>query len=394
MSIEVWADNATGTLGAPGTTGDTTISVAQATGVFPSSLSGGEVFHLVIDFDTINAEIVEVTANSGSVEAGWTMTLEAPGLANDHNGPPSAAQVALIITSEGLDSMVAESVLLATYTTEGDLVYATGDAVVTRLAIGADGDVLTSDGTVPSWGNPATLIGDADGDVTGPYSDLEVASIQGVVISGTPTAGDGLFATSDTAAAWSAITSAQVAAAIFDNAGDLFVGTGTDTGEILPIGSAGTALVVGGADPSGLEWGWPSLPTDSNVLTGSTVTATANSLVTILTTATLDAGIWLITVNALVAYDPAAINPVLLVLEEDTATATFNGPFRSQGPYPSGSTDPVPITLTALAVVTVSGTIDIDIFNIDASHAATVEYQDNEGSPNGAVTGYTAVKVA
>ena len=75
MSIEVWADNATGTLGAPGTTGDTTISVAQATGVFPSSLSGGEVFHLVIDFDTINAEIVEVTANSGSVEAGWTMTL-------------------------------------------------------------------------------------------------------------------------------------------------------------------------------------------------------------------------------------------------------------------------------------------------------------------------------
>ena len=57
--------------------------------------------------------------------------------------------------------------------------------------------------------------------------------------------------------------------------------------------------------------------------------------------------------------------PVLLVLKEDPATATFNGPFMSQGPYPSGSTDPVPITLTALAVVTVSGTLDINILNIE-----------------------------
>lgn len=41
---------------------------------------------------------------------------------------------------------------------------------------------------------------------------------------------------------------------LFTAAGDIFVGTGAGTGKILPKGSATNVLTVGGADPSGLEW--------------------------------------------------------------------------------------------------------------------------------------------
>ena len=439
-TVEQWADNATGTFGAPATTGATTISVAQLSGVFPS-LTGDEVFHIVIDFNTVNAEIVEVTAISGSVGAGWIMTLAAPGLVNDHNGPPAGASVAQVITKEGLDSMVAESVLLATFTTAGDMIYGTGPAAVARLGIGADGYVLKVVSGVPAWAvNAAPPIGAAGGDLAGTYPDPTIGSIQGVAISGTPAAGNGLYATSASAAAWGSLTSAQVAkifaaagdllhgtgagtgailsigsatdvlvvsgsepawttpAAVVESgftvAGDIFVGTGSGTGKILPIGgSSGEALIVGGADPSGLEWGSPSLPFNSGVLSAP-VTAVANSSTTVLTTASLAIGTWLLTVNALVAYDTAATAPVVFYLVDNTATSTFSGPQRAQGPYPDTTTTPVPVSFTTLVTVTVAGTVYLDVFNIDSTHNATVAYQDNEGTPVGAVTGYTAVKVA
>ena len=44
----------------------------------------------------------------------------------------------------------------------------------------------------------------------------------------------------------------------FTQAGQIPVGTGDGTGEILASGTAGQALIVGGSDPSGLEWGNPT----------------------------------------------------------------------------------------------------------------------------------------
>lgn len=60
----------------------------------------------------------------------------------------------------------------------------------------------------------------------------------------------------------------------FTAAGQIVVGTGVGTGELLPIGSPGTVLTVGGADPSGLQWGasvWNSgdLRFTSSVVVGS-----------------------------------------------------------------------------------------------------------------------------
>lgn len=52
----------------------------------------------------------------------------------------------------------------------------------------------------------------------------------------------------------------------FSAAGQLAVGIGAGTGELFPIGTAGQALIVGGSDPSGLEWGNPTAnsPTPPN----------------------------------------------------------------------------------------------------------------------------------
>jgi hypothetical protein len=50
-----------------------------------------------------------------------------------------------------IDGQLTLSGTLATLTTRGDLLYAGADAALTRLAVGADGEVLRSDGTDPVW---------------------------------------------------------------------------------------------------------------------------------------------------------------------------------------------------------------------------------------------------
>ena len=160
-------------------------------------------------------------------------------------------------------------------------------------------------------GEPTSASLVTQGDLSGAYTDLTVESIQGVVISGTPAAGDGLYATGTATAAWSASRLLR-SRAIFDNAGDLLVGTGSGTGEILPIGSVGQALVVGGADPSGLEWGWP-VPTIADSLNGSLVTATGSTTTGVITGINLTEGQWVIPVNALISYDSSATLPVIIL---------------------------------------------------------------------------------
>jgi len=443
-SIEVWADNATGTLGAPGTPGDTTLSVAQATGVFPT-LSAGEVFHLVIDFNTVNAEMVEVTATSGSALLGWIFTLHAPGLVNDHNGPPGAAQVALVITKEGLDNLLAESVVLSTFTTAGDIIYGTGVSTITRLPIGTDGYVFTVVGGLPAWVAPgAPPTGAAGGDLGGTYPDPTIASIQGVVISGTPTAGDGLYATGASTAAWSPLDAAQVekvfnaagdllvgtgshtgellaygtngdvlvgagglpswgtpasvVESAFTAAGDLFVGTGPGTGEILPIGGTpGDVLTIGGVDLSGLEWapggGGGALTHDAQVL-GSDVVVPISSTGALFTTASWGVGYWLVSITALVQTTAGATGRAGVALVANTATATFlgGGGQAVQTSLPSAVTDTQLLTFTSLVQVTVAGTMDCYAKNTDTGQTATV--LQLETVTGYSVTGYTAVKIA
>lgn len=64
---------------------------------------------------------------------------------------------------------------------------------------------------------------------------------------------------------------------LFTAEGQLFVGTGSATGELLAPGSAGEVLTIGGADPSGLEWATPTGGVSSyNTRTGAVVSEAAD----------------------------------------------------------------------------------------------------------------------
>ena len=60
----------------------------------------------------------------------------------------SKGRVTTVTTATPSDTT---KVPLSTVTTAGDTIYATGSGAVTRLAIGANGTVLTSNGSVPTW---------------------------------------------------------------------------------------------------------------------------------------------------------------------------------------------------------------------------------------------------
>ena len=93
--VELWADNATGTISGTAPSGSTSIEVNTSTGTFPSP-STNQCFHLAINVGQATAEVVQVTANTSG-----TMTVSAT--AHQHyNGEPVAA----VVTAAGLNAML------------------------------------------------------------------------------------------------------------------------------------------------------------------------------------------------------------------------------------------------------------------------------------------------
>lgn len=101
-----------------------------------------------------------------------------------------------------------------TFTSAGQIYYGTGSGSGAALAIGSTGQVLTVSGGLPVWSTPTTGVSSVNtrtGAVTIQASDIE---------------------------------------ATFGSAGQMFYGTGANTGALLGIGSAGEILTVASGLPS------------------------------------------------------------------------------------------------------------------------------------------------
>ena len=128
-----------------------TVSAGTASALLGGvTLAAGNVdqFTVAIDPDTANEEICFITANSGN---DFTITRgEAGSTAISH---ASGATIKHVLTSDDLiyfrngvetaDGAIPESLVAA----KGDLIAATGSGVVTRVALGSNGYVLTADST-------------------------------------------------------------------------------------------------------------------------------------------------------------------------------------------------------------------------------------------------------
>lgn len=136
----------------------TSMAVATGTG---ASLLGGVVlaagnvdqFTVAIDPDTANEEIVFITGNSGD-----TFTIVRGRSGSTAITHASGATVRHVMTSNDLDYFNT-AIQPATLTAKGDTYVATASGVVTNLAAGSNGQVLTADSTVAKglkWATPAT----------------------------------------------------------------------------------------------------------------------------------------------------------------------------------------------------------------------------------------------
>jgi len=90
-------------------------------------------------------------------------------MATDATGTPTALGIPTYETSQDLpsgvglnnivavlDTLITARIAKAMLTTTGDIIYASGASTPARLAVGTDGQVLTSDGSVPVWETPTS----------------------------------------------------------------------------------------------------------------------------------------------------------------------------------------------------------------------------------------------
>jgi len=132
---------------------DTTITVTTGTG---SALMGGvtlaagnvDQFTIALDVDTINEEIVYVTAISSD-----TLTVVRAQAGTSAISHTAGATVKHVFTGDDATFFTAgvatanAAVPKSTVTTKGDLIAATGSGTVTRVGVGTNTYVLTADST-------------------------------------------------------------------------------------------------------------------------------------------------------------------------------------------------------------------------------------------------------
>jgi len=153
---------------------------------------------------------------------------------------------------------------IGTIDAKGDLYVGTGPDTTARLAVGADGFVLTADS--------AEMVGAKWAAGGGGGAVTSVNGQTGAVVLGAADVG------ADVAGAAAAAAAASQPIATINAKGDLYAGTGNDATARQPVGGNGQVLTADSAQGTGLSWTTPvSAPVSSvNGQTGAVVLTAAN----------------------------------------------------------------------------------------------------------------------
>lgn len=262
----------TGSTGPTGPTGPGTVtSVNVSGGTTGLTATGGPI----TSSGTITLGGTLAVANGGTGNSSWTIgslisfssptnaSAIVPGTANyvlitgGTGTIPSWGQVALGSAVTGTLPSGNGGTGFSTYTT-GDLVYASATNTLSKLAIGASGYVLTSNGTSLSW-QPASGGGGGVTSFSAGTTGLtpNTASTGAVTLAGTLAITNGGTGATTKAAAFNALTPTLAL-------GDLIYANSSSSNTRLPIGTNGYYLKSNGSTPS-----WQPLSVSAGNISGT-----------------------------------------------------------------------------------------------------------------------------
>lgn len=154
--------------------GATTCTVADATALLGGlTISGGNTMTLAIDPDTASEEIVTLTGVSGS-----TLTItRAQGGTTDisHTSGATVRHVLTSIELTDFETVKSNYISKTTVNAKGDILAATADDTVTRLAVGSNGQVLTADSTTATGIKWAAVTNEVTASSTTTFSNKSIA---------------------------------------------------------------------------------------------------------------------------------------------------------------------------------------------------------------------------
>lgn len=251
----------------PGTGG----TLTSAAFVNMPVVAAPDTMRLTLDPDGVNGapEIVIVTAHSAAANT-CTVT-RGQEIAN--GGVAAHAHPINTVWRHAPTRAAFEQLPYRLVTTKGDLIVATGDKSVTRLAAGLDGRRLVADSTQPSgvrWAdNTDNVVYDAKGDIL-IATAADAAAILPVGANNTRLVADSSQATG---ARWAPDTENH----LIDAKGDLLVGSADNTLVRLPAAASGL-LAADSTQAAGVKWagGAPTLYTPTVTFPDHTVLGSAN----------------------------------------------------------------------------------------------------------------------